>query len=736
VAQSAELSLEALRAVTAKPPRGAAACDKGGDNALHHLCRNARATAAMAAHLLAWDPRLPTLRNRGGVTPIFALLKAPPKPMRTSSPRRRALEAAAAAADEAEAAGVPVPEPEPDKPGLVRMTSEPAGPAPEAAGAAAASTVLEALIAACPTALHVSCRHQGQDRLPVQAAAANQSSALHLVAEASVAAGVVWCGRPVRWRRGDAADSAPSGFGMHVLLHALDKRERGNDLQEVVFDACVAGMAEQSTFREVTSLNGLPFGAADVATAVAGGAHIAFLLRDGRVFRVRARVEPKGAASAAPEIPEKTELKEVHQQLLRHQELVRRKKKALDDVKRADHGVDEAEIQMLVEITAKSNEECRQVARRIKQGNDRLELAMNILMGFAAMNSGGGDEYLLGDEVGKAQYEFDNELKRMAPYERRLRELTRVVKELERRQEAEARVYKPETLVVVSQLREWEGHPLGFAELACCASHLLALDKGGVLHAWAWAGDAKGPHARAAALCPAGDPIVQVASSALRTSVRLASGKVASWLDDVCQVSRLAAALEAEGADSEADEEEEGEEDEEEEEPEPASGPTWDAALSACHQGAGTWEFQGGVAEVVGGANYCIAVATVPFPSTGMHRCRLRATSAPENMAVGVVSSFADVVTHSHTSKGWLGNGPHGWCLFKDGDAAHGGSWKGGSYGEFAIGERAEIHVIVNADRRTVSFEVNGKLRRDVYKDLPDGVRLAVSLGLGRIVAL
>ena len=31
---------------------------------------------------------------------------------------------------------------------------------------------------------------------------------------------------------------------------------------------------------------------------------------------------------------------------------------------------------------------------------------------------------------------------------------------------------------------------------------------------------------------------------------------------------------------------------------------------------------------------------------------------------------------------------------------------------------------------------MNGKLRRDVYKDLPDGVRLAVSLGLGRIVAL
>lgn len=159
------------------------------------------------------------------------------------------------------------------------------------------------------------------------------------------------------------------------------------------------------------------------------------------------------AEKPAREIPEKLELREVQLQCARHQELIRRKKLALDEVKKANHGVDDGEIQMLVEITAKSSEECRMVARRIKPTPDRLELAMNILMGFAAMNSGGGDEYLIGDDVGKAQYEYDQELKRVAPYERRLRELNRIVKDRVRRQTNAAAVYNPETMVSMSQLQ-------------------------------------------------------------------------------------------------------------------------------------------------------------------------------------------------------------------------------------------------------------------------------------------
>ena len=96
-------------------------------------------------------------------------------------------------------------------------------------------------------------------------------------------------------------------------------------------------------------------------------------------------------------------------------------------------------------------------------------------------------------------------------------------------------------------------------------------------------------------------------------------------------------------------------------------------------------------------------------------RCAPRSSNAPDHLGLCAL-------------QGWLGNGPSGWCLFKDGDAAHGCSWKGGSYGDFAIVEGSEVSVIFNADSRTVSFEVNGRLRADVYTDLPETVYLAISL--------
>ena len=84
----------------------------------------------------------------------------------------------------------------------------------------------------------------------------------------------------------------------------------------------------------------------------------------------------------------------------------------------------------------------------------------------------------------------------------------------------------------------------------------------------------------------------------------------------------------------------------------------------------------------------------------------MKFSDTAENMAVGVVTSFRDVQRHDHSAKGWLGNGAHGWCLFKDGDAAHGGDWKGGSYGQFAVSEGGVVTVIVDADAGTISFEV------------------------------
>ena len=219
-----------------------------------------------------------------------------------------------------------------------------------------------------------------------------------------------------------------------------------------------------------------------------------------------------------------------------------------------------------------------------------------------------------------------------------------------------------------------------------------------------------------------------LSASSLRTSVLTASGKVASWMDEACHISGGGEAIEVDLESQPEPESEQCQDDDFVEEAEDGSPPTaWAPDSMACHNDAGAWEIDGNVAELKGGRNYCIAVASVPFPSTGQHTCTVRVCRAPENCAVGVVKSFADVSRHSHTSKGWLGNGPHGWCLFKDGDAAHNGSWKGGSYSQYSVGEGGTVRVIVDADKRSVSFESNGRTRENIFTDLPAQVYLAVS---------
>ena len=93
-----------------------------------------------------------------------------------------------------------------------------------------------------------------------------------------------------------------------------------------------------------------------------------------------------------------------------------------------------------------------------------------------------------------------------------------------------------------------------------------------------------------------------------------------------------------------------------------------------------------------------------------------------------MVKSFSAVCEHSRGSKAWLGNGPHGWCLFKDGDSAHDGSWKSGNYSQYLIRDGGLIGVTFDADKRTISFTSNGNEKRDVYSGLPETVYLAVSL--------
>lgn len=127
---------------------------------------------------------------------------------------------------------------------------------------------------------------------------------------------------------------------------------------------------------------------------------------------------------------------------------------------------------------------------------------------------------------------------------------------------------------------------------------------------------------------------------------------------------------------------------------------------------------------------YTLSVLDKPFPSTGRHKATITFTqvTSSQNYALGLVTSFASACKHNRGSKGFIGNGPSGWCLFKDGDCAHKGSWKGGGYDMFQLTANTPVSVIFDANSKTVSFEVNGKIKSDVYKNLPNEVYLAVSI--------
>ena len=152
-----------------------------------------------------------------------------------------------------------------------------------------AVSMINAIVDRHPSVLHTV---DGQSRLPLQIADQNQAPAAvqRLVLAKSVEHGVVWCGLP---RHRPSAAAAGEDFGVHVVLHALDRRDRDKELQETVFDVCLAGMSSDRQFRDITSINGLPFDSQDVADVTVKGTHVAFLLADGRVFRLKAKINQK-----------------------------------------------------------------------------------------------------------------------------------------------------------------------------------------------------------------------------------------------------------------------------------------------------------------------------------------------------------------------------------------------------------------------------------------------------------
>ena len=165
----------------------------------------------------------------------------------------------------------------------------------------------------------------------------------------------------------------------------------------------------------------------------------------------------------------------------------------------------------------------------------------------------------------------------------------------------------------------------------------------------------------------------------------------------------------------------------EEEPPVPVILPAWEPEFQEMYNNTdqGKFEVDGNVVNLSSSSNYCLSVLNIPFPKTGRHTAVIRMHNVPENCGIGVVKSFEQVKTHSRGSKAWIGNGPNGWCLFKDGDSAHDGSWKGGSYSNYTIGDRTDVGVTFDADKKSVSFSTTRGGKRHDRPDCFTGISSA-----------
>ena len=148
---------------------------------------------------------------------------------------------------------------------------------------------------------------------------------------------------------------------------------------------------------------------------------------------------------------------------------------------------------------------------------------------------------------------------------------------------------------------------------------------------------------------------------------------------------------------------------------------TWDC------EGEGVMTCEDNVLEVKDGTGYSVFVCKEPFPSSGTNVVEIMIDRRQENMGIGICTSMEDLKRHSRQNKAWIGNGGHGWCLFNDGDCAHDGSWKGGSYSDYSYGTGDKIQVLFDAERKSIGWVVNGSKREHVYTGLGSTAYFCIS---------
>jgi hypothetical protein len=153
---------------------------------------------------------------------------------------------------------------------------------------------------------------------------------------------------------------------------------------------------------------------------------------------------------------------------------------------------------------------------------------------------------------------------------------------------------------------------------------------------------------------------------------------------------------------------------------------------SATHQDRGEWLLNGKEATLSGNVStsdgYSIVSVGIPFPTKpGRHKATVT-LNGRSTMGVGVCASFEELRNYGSDSYTWLGNGPRGWGLCSDGDGCNSGSWLGGDYSRFAYSAGAVVTVIWDAAERILSWEVNGQVKANAYRELPEEVYLTCSL--------
>ena len=361
----------------------------------------------------------------------------------------------------------------------------------------------------------------GMGKLPLQVAdeLGLSRSIVDYLLEATQTCGVVWCGAP----------NVGGGLGIHLLVHGIGDSSDPVAKQlrfDTAFQALSAKEAKDEA-RGATKLNNLPFEVEEVAQSVCGPEHAAFVLHDGRLFRLQIDTVGQQSSARVPSAAQQR-LDSTRKDHDYHKMKLKETEDALAKLDARRYPVPDDEIEQLVAISAKTHEECKDILSRYAPGGNRMSLASNEVFGVE-LAGGEVDDFAQGDKKGELKYAIKSIKKKVAQVESRVNALSQQV-------DAEKEASSAISVLTVGALEAWnvkEDMSTSIRQIAATRSELVALSATGALYSWPWDASEPAPHARAEELCPApsDDPIAAVSCSELRTSVLTRDGKIASWMD-------------------------------------------------------------------------------------------------------------------------------------------------------------------------------------------------------------